>query len=121
MAKEKKKKKNKKFMLSAFSIILILLILLGIASHLLPQAKFVGDEIVNGSGVVGAKLSDILISPILGFQDAVDVCIFVMILGAYLAVVTKTGALETGIKVLIKKLKGRELFLIPILMFYLNY
>ena len=117
MAKEKKKKKNKKFMLSAFSIILILLILLGIASHLLPQAKFVGDEIVNGSGVVGAKLSDILISPILGFQDAVDVCIFVMILGAYLAVVTKTGALETGIKVLIKKLKGRELFLIPILMF----
>ena len=32
-------------------------------------------------------------------------------------VVTKTKALETGIEVLIKKLKGRELILIPILMF----
>ena len=110
------KKKNKKTMLSAFSIILIMTFILGIASHLLPQAQFVGEEIVNGSGVVGAKLSDVLMSPILGFQDAMDVCIFIMILGAYLAVVTKTGALETGIKVLVNKLKGKELVLIPILM-----
>ncbi|MBQ8219406.1 MAG: YfcC family protein [Bacilli bacterium] len=110
-------KKNKKVMLSAFSIILIMVFGLGILSHILPQAEFVGEEIVNGSGVVGAKVSDILMSPILGFQDAMDVCVFIMILGAYLAVVTKTGALETGIKVLIKKLKGKELLLIPILMF----
>lgn len=115
--KKTRKKKNKKFMLSAFSIILIMIAVLGIISHVLPQAKFVGEEIVNGSGVVGAKLSEVLMSPILGFQDGMDVCIFIMILGAYLAVVTKTGALETGIKVLIKKLKGRELILIPILMF----
>ena len=110
-------KKNKKVMISAFSIILIMVFGLGILSHILPQAEFVGEEIVNGSGVVGAKVSDILMSPILGFQDAMDVCVFIMILGAYLAVVTKTGALETGIKVLIKKLKGKELLLIPILMF----
>lgn len=111
------KTKRKKVVLSAFSIILIIIMLLGIVSHLLPQAQFVGEEIVNGSGVVGAKLSDVLMSPILGFQNAMDVCVFVMILGAFLAVVTKTGALETGIKVLIKKLKGKELLLIPILMF----
>ena len=111
------KKKGKKIMLSAFSIILIMIGILAIVSHLLPQAKFVNEEIVNGSGVVGAKLSDVLMSPILGFQDAMDVCVFIIILGAFLAVVTKTGALETGIKVLIKKLKGRELLLIPILMF----
>ena len=111
------KTKRKKVVLSAFSIILIIIMLLGIISHLLPQAEFVGEEIVNGSGVVGAKLSDVLMSPILGFQNAMDVCVFVMILGAFLAVVTKTGALETGIKVLIKKLKGKELLLIPILMF----
>ena len=116
MSKETKKK-NKKTMLSAFSIIFIMIFILAIASHLLPQAQFVDDEIVNGSGVVGAKLSDVLMSPILGFQDAMDVCVFIMILGAYLAVVTKTGALETGIKVLINKLKGKELILIPILMF----
>ena len=110
-------KKKKKTMLSAFSIILILIFGLGILSHLLPNAKFVGENIVNGSGTVGAKLSDVLMSPILGFEDAVDVSIFIMILGGFLAVINKTGALETGIKALVQKLKGRELLLIPILMF----
>lgn len=110
-------KKKKKTMLSAFSIILILIFGLGILSHLLPNAEFIGEEIVNGSGTVGAKLSDILMSPILGFEDAVDVSIFIMILGGFLAVVNKTGALETGIKALVQKLKGKELLLIPILMF----
>ena len=75
----KGKKKNSKFMISAFSIILILIFALGIISHLLPEAKFVGDEIVNGSGVVGAKLSEVLLSPILGFADAIDVCILSLI------------------------------------------
>ena len=109
-------KKKRKFMLSAFSIIFILIIALAILSHVLPDAKFVGDVIVDGSGTVGATISDFLLSPILGFSDAVDVCVFVLILGGFLAIVTKTGALETGIKVLVKKLKGNELVLIPILM-----
>ena len=110
-------KKKSKVMLSAFSIILILIFGLGILSHLLPDAQFVGEEIVNGSGTVGASLSDILMSPILGFEDAIDVCIFIMMLGGLLAVINKTGALETGIKVLVQKLKGKEILLIPILMF----
>ena len=110
-------KKKTKVMLSSFSIILILIFGLGILSHVLPDAQFVGDEIVNGSGIVGAKLSQVLMSPILGFEDAIDVGIFIMMLGGLLAVINKTGALETGIKVLVRKLKGRELLLIPILMF----
>lgn len=110
-------RKKSKAMLSAFSIILILILGLGILSHLLPDAEFIGKDIVNGSGTVGASLSDILMSPILGFESAVDVAIFVMILGGFLAIVNRTGALETGIKVLVQKLKGRELILIPILMF----
>ena len=110
-------KKKSRSMLSAFSIILILIFALGIISNLLPEAKFVGNDIVNGSGTVGATLSDILMSPILGFESAIDVSIFVMVLGGFLAIINKTGALETGIKVLVQKLKGRELVLIPILMF----
>ena len=109
------RKKSKK-MLSAFSIILILIFGLGILSHLLPDAKFVGEEIVNGSGTVGASLSQILMSPILGFEGAVDVAIFVMVLGGFLAIINRTKSFETGIKVLVQKLKGRELILIPILM-----
>ena len=110
------KKSKKKTMLSAFSIILILIFGLGILSHILPNAEFIGDDIVNGSGTVGASLSDILLSPILGFENAIDVAIFIMILGGFLGIVTKTGALETGIKVLVQKLKGNEIILIPILM-----
>lgn len=113
---ETKKTKNNT-MLSAFSIILILIFALGVLSYILPIAQFNGDTIINGSGVVRAKISDILMSPILGFENAIDVCIFVIILGGFLAIVTKTGALETGIKVLVQKLKGRETILIPILMF----
>ena len=40
-------KKKTKSMLSSFSIILILIFGLGILSHLLPDAQFIGEEIVN--------------------------------------------------------------------------
>ena len=113
MAKAKKKAKQ---MLSSFSIIMILIFGLGILSHLLPNAKFVGDTLVDGSGTVGATLSQVLMSPIKGFENAIDVSIFIMMLGGMLAVINKTGALETGIKVLVHKLKGKEIWLIPILM-----
>jgi len=110
------KKKKQKTMLTSFSIIIIIIGILGVLTHILPEASFINDEIVNGSGVVGAKLSDVLLAPILGFENAVDVIIFLVMLGGFLKIVDKTKALETGIKVLIKKLKGRELMLIPILM-----
>ena len=45
------------------------------------------------------------------------VCLFVLILGGFLGIVTETGALDAGIAALVKKLKGNELVLIPILMF----
>lgn len=73
--------------------------------------------IVDGSGVVGAELHQVLIAPILGFEDAIDVCIFIMILGGFLAVVARTKALETGIKLLVEKLHGKEYLLILLLMF----
>lgn len=73
--------------------------------------------IVDGSGVEGAALYQILMAPILGFADAIDVCIFIMMLGGLLAVVSRTKALETGIKLLVQKLKGKEYLLIVLLMF----
>ena len=76
-----------------------------------------GCAIVEGSGVVGAELYQVLMAPILGFEDAIDVCIFVMVLGGFLAMMAKTKALETGIKILVKKLHGKEYLLILLLMF----
>ena len=114
---KKMAKTRKKERMSAFTIIFLLIIALALITLILPNAAF--DEagtIINGSGVVKAKISNVLLSPILGFGSAVDVCVFVLILGGFLQVVTKSGALENGIKVLVKKLKGNELVLIPILM-----
>ena len=110
-------KKKRKGFITAFSIILILIFALGGITYLLPEATFVGDIIVDGTGVVRATLPDILMAPILGFENAIDVSIFVLVLGGFLATVARTNALETGIQVLVKKLKGNELTLIPILMF----
>ena len=55
-------------------------------------------------------------APVRGFADALPVCLFVMILGGFLGMMTETGALDNGIAVLVKKLKGNELMIIPILM-----
>ena len=76
-----------------------------------------GCAIVDGSGVVGAQLHQVLMAPILGFADAIDVCIFIMMLGGLLAVVARTKALENGIKLLVQKLHGKEYLLIVLLMF----
>lgn len=121
-AVKKKKKvlaysKKRGFALSAFTIILLLIFLLAILTHFLPAAQFNGEELIDGSGVIGATLSQTFLAPILGFADAIDICLFVLVLGAFLKIVTKTGALETGIEVLIRKLKGKEIILIWILMF----
>ena len=75
-----------------------------------------GCAIVDGSGVEGAALWQVLMAPILGFEDAIDVCIFIMMLGGFLAVMAKTKALETGIKILVKKMHGKEYLLILLLM-----
>lgn len=76
-----------------------------------------GCAIVDGSGVEGAELYQVLMAPILGFADAIDVCIFIMMLGGLLAVVARTKALETGIKLLVQKLHSKEYLLIVLLMF----
>lgn len=112
--KEKKKKRE----LSSFSILFIILIVLGIITNLLNGQSFTPEEI-NGvmvDHVVGAKLSDIVMAPFNGFKDAIEISIFILVLGGFLNIVTQTGALEAGIQAVVKKLKGNELKIIPILM-----
>ncbi len=115
-------KKKTKFSLSAFTIILILIYVLAIISHLLPSAQFDGELIVDGSGVIGATLSQTLMAPVYGFvgtsgiEGAIHICFFILVLGAFLKMVSSTKAVEDGVKVLIKKFNGREIMLIPILM-----
>ncbi|KAB1647761.1 YfcC family protein [Adlercreutzia muris] len=101
-------KKKKRASLSSFTILLIILVALAIVTVVMAA---MGVE-----GIEGATLSGVLTAPVFGFQDAIGVCLFVMILGGFLGIITETGALDAGIAALVHKLKGNELVLIPILM-----
>jgi len=56
----------------------------------------------------------ILQAPILGIYEAVDVILFVLIIGGCIGVFNRSGAFEAGIAVLAQRLKGREGLLIVI-------
>ncbi|MGO3732394.1 MAG: YfcC family protein [Vagococcus sp.] len=116
MTKEKKKRKE----LSSFSILFIIIIALGLITKLLNGQTFTPQAVKDGADmvdhVVGARISDIVMSPFYGFRDAIDICVFILVLGGFLNIVTQTGALEAGIQNVVKKLKGNELIIIPILM-----
>lgn len=105
-AQEKSRKKRS---ISSFTILVIILIALALITVVMSLA---GVE-----GVEGATLANVTTAPVKGFTDALPVCLFVLILGGFLGIVTETGALDAGIAALVKKLKGNELVLIPILMF----
>jgi len=59
---------------------------------------------------------EVLQAPIAGFLDAADVIVFILALGGFLAVATKSGALNAGIGKVIRRLKHRKKWIIPILM-----
>lgn len=59
---------------------------------------------------------DAMIAPIKGMAEKLDVIVFVLILGGFLGVTMKTGALDATLGAMLKKMKGNEKWLIPILM-----
>ena len=47
---------------------------------------------------------------------AIPISFFILMVGGFLGVVNKTGALEAGIASIVKRFKGKEKMLIPVLM-----
>ena len=47
---------------------------------------------------------------------AIDVALFILVIGGFLGVTMKTGAIQGGIARIVARLKGRERWMIPILM-----
>lgn len=101
--------KKKRGMPSSFTILLALLAIVAVVTVIVSGT--------SGGAVTAARLSDFCTAPVKGFADALPVCLFVMILGGFLGMMTETGALDNGIAVLVQKLKGNEIMLIPVLMF----
>lgn len=136
-------KEKKKFTFpSAFTILFILLVLIALATWLVPAGSYDYDE--EGSPIPGtyheveANPQQLLVSALkgpingmYGIEDdtgnvdvwnygelfgAIDVAMFVLIIGGFLGVTMKTGAINAGIAWVVTKLKGKERWLFPILM-----
>ncbi len=108
MKKVTKEKEVGLKMPSAFSV--LILIILALFFITLGLSKNPNNMIKRPT------IATVVMSPIAGFVDAIDVTLFVLVLGGFLGIVGKTKALEAGIGKIVKKLKGKELIMIPILM-----
>ncbi|MDR7855164.1 YfcC family protein [Tissierella sp.] len=57
-------------------------------------------------------LLSIIMSPVQGVMDTVDIMVFVLILGGIIGLINKTGTFDAGIAALSKKTKGKEFLLV---------
>jgi uncharacterized ion transporter superfamily protein YfcC len=138
-----KAKARKKFSFpTAFTILFVLLIVIAAATWIVPAGSY--DYDADGAPIPGTYhaveanpqqlLNSALSGPITGMygiQDdtgsvgvwnygelfgAIDVAMFVLIIGGFLGVTMKTGAINAGIASVVGKLKGKEKWMFPILM-----
>lgn len=120
---------------TAYTILFLLIILVAALTWIIPSGSY--DRVMSESAGREIAVSgtyktvdsnpqgfvDIFLAPIAGFYDpdsyaanAIDVALFVLFLGGFLGVVNATGAIDTGIRNAMRKLEGREIWMIPIMM-----
>jgi len=126
-------KEKKKFkMPSSYAIIIGIMILVAIASYVLPGGayEYVDPTASKLEPIAGTfhtieanpqGIGAVILAPINGFYDAVDIILYTLVIGGFLAVVMKTGAIDAAIGGIIRKLEGRERLLIPILMLVFSF
>ena len=124
---EKQKKKRKLKAPNSYVIIMAIILLVAILSWVLPGGayNYVDPDADTLEPIAGTYheiasnpqgLWDVIMAPINGFMDSVDIILYCLIIGGYIAIVMRTGAFDAAIGHAMKKLKGREHILIPILM-----
>lgn len=120
---------------TAFTVLFVLIIVVAGLTWVIPAGQY--DKVPNQAlgkdvPVPGSYkqvdrepqgLKAIILAPIAGLYDpgsykanAIDVAVFVLIIGGFIGVVAKTGAINAGITSALVKLKGREKWMIPVLM-----
>jgi len=128
---------------SAYTILFALIVLAAIATWVIPAVTYdlndAGEPLPGTYHEVDAEpskiLTDSLTAPINGLYGienaegninfynegslfgAVDIALFILVIGGFLGVTMKTGAIQAGIGSLVVRMKGRERLLIPVLMF----
>jgi uncharacterized ion transporter superfamily protein YfcC len=141
-AAEAEPKKSRLALPSAYTILFALIVVAAIATWIIPAGTY--DLTQDGAPVPGTYheveaspariLVDSLTAPInglYGIEDAkgninyynegtlfgaIDVALFILVIGGFLGVTMKTGAIQAGIGSLVKRLAGRERWMIPALM-----
>lgn len=123
---------------TAFTILFLLIAIVAVLTWVIPAGEYerqmneaLGSEAPVPGTYHGVEpnpqgITSVILAPIAGMYDpgilgssssaAIDVALFVLIIGGFLMVVTKTGAIDAGIGWLLHKLAGREILMIPILM-----
>ena len=106
----------KKFkMPSAYTILLIITAIVAVLTWIIPAGAYTDGVYAevpkNPQGILR-----VLSAPVEGFYDAIGIALFVLVIGGFIGVMIKTGAIDAAIGNLIKKFGGREIILIPVLM-----
>lgn len=70
-----------------------------------------GDEVDLRQGVF-----DVLQAPTRGMQEAIEVVAFILIVGGSFQVITKTGAITSGMGRVVRRFKNKDILIIPIAM-----
>lgn len=108
---------------TAYTILFSIIIIVAIFTWIIPAGQY--DYLENGEPISGSyhlveqngqTFGDIAMAPLNGFYEAIDVAAFILMVGGFLGVMTKIGAIDAGISNIVKKLNGKEKILIPILM-----
>ncbi len=113
---------NKFKMPSAYTILFTIIIIVAVMTWFVPAGEY---QMEDGKPIPGSYhevesnpqgIFDIIMSPVKGFYDAVDVALFIIVIGGFLGVTMKSGAIDAGIKAVTESLQGKEKWMIPILM-----
>lgn len=114
---------------TSYTILMIIIALMAVLTWIVPAGHYQVDD--TGSLITGTYervaqnpqgIWDVAMAPVramLGTETvgaAIDISFFIIMVGAFLGVMTETGALDVGIASIVKKYKGREKMLIYILM-----
>lgn len=102
-----------------FGIVLVMILL----TWVVPAGQY--DYREDGEPIAGSyhrveaarqPLTALVTAPMEGLYEAIDIAAFILMVGGFLGVVARTGAIDAGIAAIIRGLRGRESLLIPILM-----
>ncbi|MET3558365.1 putative ion transporter superfamily protein YfcC [Streptococcus rupicaprae] len=115
---------------SSYTILMLIIAFMAVMTWIIPAGQYQVDDAGNLVAGTYEKVAqnpqgiyDVFMAPVRamlghGATDAaISVAFFIIMVGAFLGVVNETGALDVGIASIVKRFKGREKWLIYVLMF----